>query len=118
MILVVRRLGRKDLGTYSCVCTNSLGHSEATVRVYEIKLATKSPSHHTTHKASTTTFPGRRYHWTETTTNINGQLTQEVHKRSGQTTSRSRYVTNEPSTSKATTNHHINNIINTLEKER
>nr|XP_024216779.1 lachesin-like [Halyomorpha halys] len=38
MWLVIKGLNADDLGTYTCVATNSLGRAEATLRVYEIKL--------------------------------------------------------------------------------
>ncbi|XP_073960634.1 limbic system-associated membrane protein-like [Choristoneura fumiferana] len=38
MWLTIRQFGRSDIGTYNCVSTNSLGKSEGTLRLYEIKL--------------------------------------------------------------------------------
>ncbi|XP_053611773.1 limbic system-associated membrane protein-like [Plodia interpunctella] len=38
MTLVVRHFGKADIGTYNCVSTNSLGKSEGTLRLYEIKV--------------------------------------------------------------------------------
>ncbi|XP_028027456.1 limbic system-associated membrane protein-like [Bombyx mandarina] len=38
MWLTIRQFSRNDIGTYNCVSTNSLGKSEGTLRLYEIKL--------------------------------------------------------------------------------
>ncbi|KAG6446071.1 limbic system-associated membrane protein [Manduca sexta] len=38
MWLTIRQFSRSDIGTYNCVSTNSLGKSEGTLRLYEIKL--------------------------------------------------------------------------------
>ncbi|XP_049871505.1 lachesin-like isoform X1 [Pectinophora gossypiella] len=38
MWLTIRQFARSDIGTYNCVSTNSLGKSEGTLRLYEIKL--------------------------------------------------------------------------------
>lgn len=42
MWLTIRQFARSDIGTYNCVSTNSLGKSEGTLRLYEIKLNTYS----------------------------------------------------------------------------
>ncbi|KAI5651513.1 immunoglobulin i-set domain-containing protein [Phthorimaea operculella] len=44
MTLVIRSFARSDIGTYNCVSTNSLGKSEGTLRLYEIKLYPSSQS--------------------------------------------------------------------------
>ncbi|XP_045450306.1 lachesin [Melitaea cinxia] len=38
MWLTIRQFSKSDIGTYNCVSTNSLGKSEGTLRLYEIKL--------------------------------------------------------------------------------
>ncbi|XP_072938136.1 limbic system-associated membrane protein-like isoform X2 [Epargyreus clarus] len=38
MWLTIRQFAKSDIGTYNCVSTNSLGKSEGTLRLYEIKL--------------------------------------------------------------------------------
>ncbi|XP_038221978.1 limbic system-associated membrane protein [Zerene cesonia] len=38
MWLTIRQFSKNDIGTYNCVSTNSLGKSEGTLRLYEIKL--------------------------------------------------------------------------------
>ncbi|XP_073989981.1 lachesin-like isoform X2 [Rhodnius prolixus] len=38
MWLVIRTFSKEDIGTYTCVSTNSLGKAEGTLRLYEIKL--------------------------------------------------------------------------------
>ncbi|XP_075979535.1 protein CEPU-1-like [Anticarsia gemmatalis] len=38
MKLTIRYFSRSDIGTYNCVSTNSLGKSEGTLRLYEIKI--------------------------------------------------------------------------------
>ncbi|CAG9773040.1 unnamed protein product [Ceutorhynchus assimilis] len=38
MWLVIKSFAAKDVGTYNCVSTNSLGRAEGTLRLYEIKL--------------------------------------------------------------------------------
>ncbi|XP_030755581.1 leucine-rich repeats and immunoglobulin-like domains protein 1 isoform X2 [Sitophilus oryzae] len=38
MWLVIKSFSNKDVGTYNCVSTNSLGKAEGTLRLYEIKL--------------------------------------------------------------------------------
>lgn len=38
MWLTIKQFSRSDIGTYNCVSTNSLGKSEGTLRLYEIKL--------------------------------------------------------------------------------
>ncbi|XP_049766338.1 lachesin-like [Schistocerca cancellata] len=42
--LTIRNITAKDLGTYTCVSTNSLGHNDGTVRLYEIKIPTRPPT--------------------------------------------------------------------------
>ncbi|XP_047029155.1 protein CEPU-1-like [Helicoverpa zea] len=44
MKLTIRHFSRSDIGTYNCVSTNSLGKSEGTLRLYEIKLYPSSQS--------------------------------------------------------------------------
>ncbi|KAJ8714428.1 hypothetical protein PYW07_002653 [Mythimna separata] len=44
MKLTIRYFSRSDIGTYNCVSTNSLGKSEGTLRLYEIKLYPSSQS--------------------------------------------------------------------------
>ncbi|XP_026728045.1 neurotrimin-like [Trichoplusia ni] len=44
MKLTIRQFLRGDIGTYNCVSTNSLGKSEGTLRLYEIKLYPSSQS--------------------------------------------------------------------------
>ncbi|XP_076254300.1 lachesin-like isoform X2 [Rhynchophorus ferrugineus] len=39
MWLIIRSFSLKDIGTYNCVSTNSLGRAEGTLRLYEIKVA-------------------------------------------------------------------------------
>ncbi|KAK5638415.1 hypothetical protein RI129_012710 [Pyrocoelia pectoralis] len=39
MSLIVRSFSTKDVGTYNCVSTNSLGRAEGTLRLYEIKVS-------------------------------------------------------------------------------
>ncbi|XP_063215990.1 lachesin-like [Bacillus rossius redtenbacheri] len=46
--LTLLRFGRADVGTYTCVSTNSLGRADGTVRLYEIKLQTSAPIRTTT----------------------------------------------------------------------
>ncbi|XP_063236715.1 lachesin-like isoform X2 [Bacillus rossius redtenbacheri] len=43
MKLVVRQLGARDFGTYRCVCKNSLGDTEGSIRIYEIPMPSSSP---------------------------------------------------------------------------
>ncbi|XP_077299466.1 lachesin-like [Arctopsyche grandis] len=43
MWLVIRKFSRSDIGTYNCVSTNSLGKSEGTLRLYEIKIYPNLP---------------------------------------------------------------------------
>ncbi|CAH0725057.1 unnamed protein product, partial [Brenthis ino] len=38
MWLTIKQFSKNDIGTYNCVSTNSLGKSEGTLRLYEIKL--------------------------------------------------------------------------------
>ncbi|XP_076259520.1 lachesin-like isoform X2 [Rhynchophorus ferrugineus] len=38
MWLIIKSFSAKDVGTYNCVSTNSLGKAEGTLRLYEIKL--------------------------------------------------------------------------------
>ncbi|KAF2883480.1 hypothetical protein ILUMI_22697 [Ignelater luminosus] len=38
MSMIVRLFSPKDVGTYNCVSTNSLGRAEGTLRLYEIKV--------------------------------------------------------------------------------
>ncbi|XP_066246298.1 lachesin-like isoform X1 [Euwallacea similis] len=38
MWLIIKSFSSKDVGTYNCVSTNSLGRAEGTLRLYEIKL--------------------------------------------------------------------------------
>ncbi|XP_050303400.1 lachesin-like [Anthonomus grandis grandis] len=38
MWLIIKSFASKDVGTYNCVATNSLGRAEGTLRLYEIKL--------------------------------------------------------------------------------
>ncbi|CAG9130225.1 unnamed protein product [Plutella xylostella] len=42
MWLTIRQFSASDIGTYNCVSTNSLGKSEGTLRLYEIKLTSYS----------------------------------------------------------------------------
>ncbi|XP_014357404.1 limbic system-associated membrane protein [Papilio machaon] len=42
MWLTIKQFSKSDIGTYNCISTNSLGKSEGTLRLYEIKL--NSPS--------------------------------------------------------------------------
>ncbi|XP_013183885.2 lachesin [Amyelois transitella] len=44
MTLVVRDFSKSDIGTYNCVSTNSLGKSEGTLRLYEIKMYSSEES--------------------------------------------------------------------------
>ncbi|CAB3253841.1 unnamed protein product [Arctia plantaginis] len=44
MKLTIRHFSKSDIGTYNCVSTNSLGKSEGTLRLYEIKLYPSSQS--------------------------------------------------------------------------
>ncbi|XP_026331753.1 lachesin-like, partial [Hyposmocoma kahamanoa] len=44
MKLTIKNFVRSDIGTYNCVSTNSLGKSEGTLRLYEIKLYPSSQS--------------------------------------------------------------------------
>ncbi|XP_022824651.1 neurotrimin-like [Spodoptera litura] len=44
MKLTIRNFSKNDIGTYNCVSTNSLGKSEGTLRLYEIKLYPSSQS--------------------------------------------------------------------------
>ncbi|XP_073959858.1 protein CEPU-1-like isoform X2 [Choristoneura fumiferana] len=44
MKLTIRQFASSDIGTYNCVSTNSLGKSEGTLRLYEIKLYPSSQS--------------------------------------------------------------------------
>ncbi|CAG9790808.1 unnamed protein product [Diatraea saccharalis] len=44
MKLTIRQFSKNDIGTYNCVSTNSLGKSEGTLRLYEIKLYPSSQS--------------------------------------------------------------------------
>ncbi|CAG5059267.1 unnamed protein product [Parnassius apollo] len=38
MWLTIKQFSKSDIGTYNCISTNSLGKSEGTLRLYEIKL--------------------------------------------------------------------------------
>ncbi|XP_063829949.1 neurotrimin-like [Ostrinia nubilalis] len=44
MKLTIKQFSKHDIGTYNCVSTNSLGKSEGTLRLYEIKLYPSSQS--------------------------------------------------------------------------
>ncbi|KAF5287024.1 hypothetical protein FQA39_LY16138 [Lamprigera yunnana] len=44
MTLIIRNVLRRDIGTYICVATNSLGKTNGTIRLYEIKLQTRAPT--------------------------------------------------------------------------
>ncbi|KAK5638410.1 hypothetical protein RI129_012705 [Pyrocoelia pectoralis] len=55
MTLIIRNVLRRDIGTYSCVSTNSLGKINGTIRLYEIKLQTRAPTTTTTATTTTTT---------------------------------------------------------------
>ncbi|XP_063230542.1 lachesin-like [Bacillus rossius redtenbacheri] len=64
MKLIIKALGKSDLGTYTCVSTNSLGHADGTIRLYEIKVSTRMPIIPHTKQAITTpgfTVPNRSY---------------------------------------------------------
>ncbi|KAF2900595.1 hypothetical protein ILUMI_05589 [Ignelater luminosus] len=70
MTLIIHNILRRDIGTYTCVATNSLGKVNGTIRLYEIKLQTRPPTTtveaKTTEKETTTiTYPT-----TTTTTSI------------------------------------------------
>lgn len=52
--LTVRNFTRTDLGTYTCISTNSLGRANTTIRLYEIRIPTTIATTTTT-KATTTT---------------------------------------------------------------
>ncbi|XP_046400586.1 lachesin-like [Ischnura elegans] len=41
--LTIRSFNKRDIGTYTCVSTNSLGRADGTVRLYEIKMPTRMP---------------------------------------------------------------------------
>ncbi|XP_071450055.1 protein amalgam-like [Hetaerina americana] len=41
--LTIRTFNKRDIGTYTCVSTNSLGRADGTVRLYEIKMPTRMP---------------------------------------------------------------------------
>lgn len=51
--LTVTNFSKSDSGTYMCVSTNSLGRSDGTIRLYEIKVPTRTPT--TTTEVITTT---------------------------------------------------------------
>ncbi|CAK1581242.1 unnamed protein product [Parnassius mnemosyne] len=42
MWLTINQFSKNDIGTYNCISTNSLGKSEGTLRLYEIKLNSQS----------------------------------------------------------------------------
>ncbi|CAH2049541.1 unnamed protein product, partial [Iphiclides podalirius] len=42
MWLTIKQFSKSDIGTYNCISTNSLGKSEGTLRLYEIKLNSQS----------------------------------------------------------------------------
>ncbi|PNF33875.1 hypothetical protein B7P43_G06730 [Cryptotermes secundus] len=58
--LTVNQLSRRDLGVYMCVSTNSLGHADGTVRLYEIKVATQIPVESTENQVATVSDPRAR----------------------------------------------------------
>ncbi|XP_059489055.1 lachesin-like isoform X2 [Neocloeon triangulifer] len=41
--LTIRNFSKRDIGTYTCVSTNSMGKAEGTIRLYEIKVPTRPP---------------------------------------------------------------------------
>ncbi|CAB3383354.1 Hypothetical predicted protein [Cloeon dipterum] len=41
--LTIRNFSKRDIGTYTCVSTNSMGKADGTVRLYEIKVPTRPP---------------------------------------------------------------------------
>ncbi|XP_021934442.1 lachesin-like [Zootermopsis nevadensis] len=55
--LTINQFSSRDLGTYMCVSTNSLGHAEGTVRLYEIKVATPLPIGSTENQVVTVSVP-------------------------------------------------------------
>ncbi|GFG28149.1 hypothetical protein Cfor_08243, partial [Coptotermes formosanus] len=55
--LTINQFSRGDLGTYMCVSTNSLGHADGTVRLYEIKVATPMPIGSTENQIFTLSVP-------------------------------------------------------------
>nr|CAI5830723.1 unnamed protein product [Callosobruchus analis] len=63
MLLTVHNITKGDFGTYTCIAQNTMGKSEDSVRLYEIRLTTTST---TTTTTSTTTTPS-----TTTTTETN-----------------------------------------------
>ncbi|KAJ3627960.1 hypothetical protein MTP99_015293 [Tenebrio molitor] len=69
MVLTIHNVNRSDIGTYSCVASNTMGKSDASVRIYEIKLTTTS----TTTTTTTTTTPT-----TTTETNLILEITSNV----------------------------------------
>ncbi|XP_063912299.1 lachesin-like isoform X2 [Zophobas morio] len=55
MVLTIHNVSKTDIGTYSCVASNTMGKSEASVRIYEIKLTTTSTTTTTTPSPPATT---------------------------------------------------------------
>ncbi|KAJ8714598.1 hypothetical protein PYW07_002823 [Mythimna separata] len=54
-ILVVSQFDPEDVGTYTCVATNTMGKAEGTLRLYEIKITTTTTTTTTTSTTTTTT---------------------------------------------------------------
>ncbi|EEZ99076.2 lachesin isoform X1 [Tribolium castaneum] len=69
MVLTIHNVNKSDIGTYTCVASNTMGKSDASVRIYEIKITTTS-----TTTTTTTTTPST----TTTETNLILEITSNV----------------------------------------